>query len=254
MKTVRTVFVILLIILFISQTLLAGGKSSFGIRVGIMEATIDAHSPYKPSPPPSSDNVSVNVRTNTIDLDTRKSIMIGLSWTYRFTRAVEFETGLDYLRTGENNEAALAFDYTKDMTYFSQTYSFDYRITEEYKLSYLHIPLILRLGLPFKVSPYIEAGPSLGFNLSSKLNKEIYLKTNIHEINKVLKDEIIPGKNEYDLKDQTRSFEFGIVFGLGLNINRKFYIMGRLYHATTTVFDSGDFRNDAFMILSGLNF
>ncbi len=73
-----------------------------------------------------------------------------------------------------------------------------------YKLSYLEIPILLRVNLPVPgIKPYAEAGPTIGFNMSSTVTTDFTANGQ-------------SGTNDTDDKDNTSSTEFGLAFGAGV--------------------------------------
>lgn len=71
--------------------------------------------------------------------------------------------------------------------------------TFAYKLGYLELPALLKIDFgKSSVRPYLLAGPTIGFNLSSKLN---YSVPSISQ--------------EIDAKDITESSDLGLTFGAG---------------------------------------
>ncbi len=74
--------------------------------------------------------------------------------------------------------------------------------TFAYKMGYLEVPALLKIDLgKSSVRPYLMAGPTLGFNLSSKLN---YSASAIGV--------------ETDAKDITESTDLGLTFGAGVSL------------------------------------
>ena len=72
---------------------------------------------------------------------------------------------------------------------------------------YIEVPLLLKLRIPTPlVSPFVFAGPSVGFKLSSKI------KT------------IINGVSETTPVTDLKSFDYGGIVGAGLNVGRHFQL------------------------------
>jgi hypothetical protein len=116
-------------------------------------------------------------------------------------------------------------------------------VTASINMDYLEVPVLARatFGSPGSpISPSLFAGPSVGFNISSKA--------------KVEGSGSFDG--ETDVKDQTKSTDFGLVFGgavefgnVGLDV--------RYSKGLTNVSDdssTGEIKNNVFSILGSLRF
>ena len=96
-----------------------------------------------------------------------------------------------------------------------------------YKAEYLEVPLFLKLSLGSgSARPYVMAGPSIGFRLSSELSVE---------------DEGISGT--FDADEVTESMDFGVDFGAGLSLRLNgvsFFVEGRYDLGVADVFTGGE--------------
>jgi len=96
-----------------------------------------------------------------------------------------------------------------------------------YKAEYLEVPLFLKLSLGSgSARPYVMAGPSIGFRLSSELSVE---------------DEEISGT--FDANEVTESVDFGIDFGAGLSLRLNgvsFFVEGRYDLGVADFFTGGE--------------
>ncbi len=81
------------------------------------------------------------------------------------------------------------------------------KITVTYKLEYLEIPVLLHVNIPLPaIQPFVEAGPTVGFNLSSSYTTEFtYMGQSFSD--------------NTNNKDNTASTEFGLIFGAGVEYN-----------------------------------
>jgi hypothetical protein len=112
------------------------------------------------------------------------------------------------------------------------------------RLSYLDVPILLRLA-PSRARPlYVLLGPSINFNVSAKTT------------------DVVPSGVEEDVKDVIRNAEFGLVFGAGVAAKRALVearysagltdIVGDRAAAAISI--DAPIRNRAFAILAGIRF
>ena len=105
-----------------------------------------------------------------------------------------------------------------DILYFqkgSQPASSDFADSEiKYMLNVISLPILFRNKFLYDSSPYVLGGVEFSSILSHKV--------------------IVKGKEPVDLKENTRSFDFGLVFGCGFEIKIEdrlfFFIEGRYHH------------------------
>lgn len=118
-----------------------------------------------------------------IPRETRTGILAGaLADFCLIENKLSAETGIEYIMKGYNVTSG--------------------QITGTIKLDYLEFPLLLKLKFPWKnVIPYCAAGPTIGVLLTAK-------------------GEIDSGitKSESDIKKDTKSTDFGLFLGAGLDI------------------------------------
>jgi opacity protein-like surface antigen len=93
------------------------------------------------------------------------------------------------------------------------------------KLTYLEVPILVRYHFPSEGSaqPYVMAGPSVGFLLSAKFDFE--------------------DGPEYDGKDETKSTDFGLAIGGGVEVphgNLTLFAEGRYVLGLTNINDEID--------------
>lgn len=125
------------------------------------------------------------------------------------------------------------------------------------KLTYLEIPVLLRFTIPTEgnVAPALFAGPSVAFNISSKISAD---SAGISA--------------DVDI-DNARSVDFGLVLGGAVTVgsgNAKFFIEGRYNLGLTNAYEdvdspglfdlvdlagnAPDLKNSGFMIMVGVSF
>ncbi|AOZ98238.1 MULTISPECIES: porin family protein [Flavobacterium] len=98
---------------------------------------------------------------------------------------------------------------------------------EEFKneLGYLSIPVVAKIGLSKSLN--LELGPQASFLLSEKDN--------------------------VDLED-SKTFEFGVVGGLGLNITKNLFIQARYGLGLTEATKDADIKNSTIQLSAGIMF
>lgn len=105
-------------------------------------------------------------------------------------------------------------------------------------LSYLQIPVLVKFGFPTPVAnPHVFFGPYMGFLLKADVKADDF---------------------SMDIKDETKSTDFGVAVGAGIDIKK--FTVGLRYTAGLTNIDdpeSGsaeDFKNGAFGLTVGIRF
>lgn len=108
---------------------------------------------------------------------------------------------------------------------------------EEY--GYLSVPVMFQYNLIEKF--YLEAGPEFSFLLSAKDKQNEYSNSSYYY-----------SAGVYDVKDEYRTFDFGLGFGIGYDIVKNFGINARYITSLTNLYkesDPGDVaKNSAFQI------
>jgi len=116
-------------------------------------------------------------------------------------------------------------------------------VTASINMDYLEVPVLAKatFGAPGSpISPSLFAGPSVGFNISSKAKVE---------------GSGTSADGEFDVKDATKSTDFGFVFGGAVEFG-NFGLDVRYSKGLTNVSDggSGDIKNNVISILGSLRF
>jgi Outer membrane protein beta-barrel domain len=121
-------------------------------------------------------------------------------------------------------------------------------ITGTFKLDYIEVPLLLKLGAPLQGSPtlrpYVVLGPAVGFEVGCKVAARSGSQS--AEVNC---DDATVGL-------QTKSVQAGLHFGAGLDIS-QFSIGLRYQLGLTSIDDSGanaDVKNRVLAIVAGYGF
>lgn len=97
----------------------------------------------------------------------------------------------------------------------------------KFKMSFIEVPLFLKVQLGEQICPYIMGGPTVGYLLSSKLESEIG-------------GFLFKG----DLKHLTRKIDFGVGFGAGVSIpvgSSNVFLDGRYTLGLTNLNGGGTF-------------
>ncbi len=93
-------------------------------------------------------------------------------------------------------------------------------------INYINVPVMLKLYVTPELS--IDFGPQVGFNVYSK---------NVAEAKAGAEKE----KLTTDMKDHTKSVDFGLGLGLTYNITDEVFVQGRYTMGLTRVFDTKDY-------------
>ena len=132
------------------------------------------------------------------------------------------------------------------------TFGIDYK--EDIKLAYLQLPVMLKYQVAKNLS--LEAGPQIGYLLSAKSDYNVKLQFD---------DEIMTDSGSEKIKDQIKSLDFGLNFGLGYQFNNKMFIHGRYHVGLSDINDSepgidedsidrGSIKNSSFQVSVGFKF
>lgn len=101
----------------------------------------------------------------------------------------------------------------------------------KFKMSFIEVPLFLKVQFGDQIRPYLMGGPTFGYLLSSELESEIS-----------------GFMFEGDLKHITRKFEVGVGFGAGVNIpvgSSNLFLDGRYTLGLTNLNEGGTFQAKA---------
>ncbi len=116
----------------------------------------------------------------------------------------------------------------------------------EFKLAYLELPLLFKYTFGTSdTKPYVMAGPTIGFNLSAKV-----------------KGSEGGVSAEIDIKDETKSIDFGLGFGAGVSLpmgNNSIFVEARYALGLTNIFDDPadpdtDVKTKGIQIFAGITF
>lgn len=111
------------------------------------------------------------------------------------------------------------------------------------KLVYVDVPILVQFAIPTEggFKPILFAGPYVAFNMSAKV---------VYDIEGFDMD-------DEDIKDDTKSMDYGVLFGAGVVINDMFEITARYGMGLTSVDDSEedmDLKNKIIQFTAGISF
>lgn len=121
-------------------------------------------------------------------------------------------------------------------------------ISGTFKLDYLEIPVLLKLGAPLQgkgtLRPFVMAGPSLGFRLSCKLHAESGSQSAEADC------------DDPSIQLESKSVQFSALFGAGIDVGRV--TLGLKYQlGLSSIDDTGgdaDVKNRVLSIFAGYGF
>ena len=158
----------------------------------------------------------------------RTNVVAGASISLWLNRTFVFEPGLEFAQKG-----------TKSLDRWGNS---DQIILWDATLSYVEMPLLLRMGLGSVnvVRPYVVAGPELAFKVSCKLS---------------VQGASARGYSCADLTAATESFDYGVIAGVGVDfrIGRQVLTaLGRYDGGLRNAFVGNDGRSREFAALVGV--
>ena len=133
---------------------------------------------------------------------------------FRLAENVALQLEPMYLQKGARQEGSFEFGFDDTGSDSSLSFNVDVKA----KLNYLELPVMLKLEIGTgSTRPYVMAGPTIGYRLSAKETGSVSG----------------PGFNEQideDVKDLTKSMDFGLGFGAGVNFpagRNTVFVQGR---------------------------
>ncbi|MBP0904066.1 porin family protein [Mariniflexile gromovii] len=191
----------------------------------------------------------VNMSTLKTDLNEEKYLFgyhVGGLAEIKFSEKFLLQPELLYSLLGGKIEDSFSFDDE------GTTFSMDYK--EDVKLAYLQLPIMLKYHVAKNLN--MEVGPQIGYLLSAKSDYEVKMKFD---------DEDMTDSGSEKIKDQVKSLNFGLNFGLGYEFNNKMFIQGRYHLGLSDINDSetsldeesidrGSIKNNSFQVSVGFKF
>lgn len=122
-------------------------------------------------------------------------------------------------------------------------------------LKYIEIPILIRARLPVPgLSPFVYAGPSLAYNLSSDFRADLSANIAGQQLSVTLFDE--------DIKDDIKNFDIGFVIGGGMEFGLPLlkvhaelrYTMGLRNILDFDDNNDFDLKNNVFSLMVGVTF
>jgi len=117
-----------------------------------------------------------------------------------------------------------------------------YRVEETAKYDYIALPILAKYYIIEGLS--IEAGPQVGFLINAKGETKISAGGE-------------SGTSEADVKDLTKSVDFGVAAGLAYDLPMGVFFQARYYAGLSNTYDgegNADIKNSAFQISVGYKF
>ena len=174
---------------------------------------------------------------------------IGVDYTHYWGKNVEHGGQLNY-QAGLFMEYRFTnkFSVAPEVVFAAQGGKYDakgdiFGVGVEYKetdhVNYINVPVMLKYYVIPELS--IDFGPQVGFNVYSKNTAEIKAGGE-------------GGKGTTDMKDVTKSVDFGLGLGLTYNIAKDVFVQGRYTMGLTKVFDGPEGKNGNAQIAIGYRF
>ncbi|MDG3582358.1 MULTISPECIES: porin family protein [Galbibacter] len=161
------------------------------------------------------------------ELDSRTSFNLGAVAEFPISEKFSFQPELLYSAQGAKGE--------EDASDYDESLSGNIDLTA--KLDYINLPLMAK----YYVAPgfSIQAGPQIGFLVSAKS-----------------KAEVGDFSAEEDIKDNFKSIDFGLNFGLGYQFENGLFIDGRYNLGLSNIadYEDGDVKNGVFQFAVGYFF
>jgi len=148
----------------------------------------------------------------------------GIVAEYELSERFFLQTELNYSSQGGKKKGTQAFPVGDYAVYFpppAPTYLYAV-YNNEAKLNYLELPLLLKVNFPIgeQFAFFIDAGPYAGYLLSAKNvtsgSSNVYIDENLTQ---PLTPAAVSFDQTTDVKDDIKSFNFGLQAGVGFNVN-----------------------------------
>ncbi|MFC4721704.1 porin family protein [Geojedonia litorea] len=110
---------------------------------------------------------------------------------------------------------------------------FELRAKEDVKLGFINLPVSAKYYVIDKFS--LEVGPQLGYVVSAKSEYDYYIDED---------GEITSDAGKQNIKDDIKSFNFSLNFGLGYELKNKMFFQARYNLGLTDLDDSNDSSED----------
>ena len=151
--------------------------------------------------------VGLNVATLNGDVEDAKSLIgahLGGFVEIKINEKFAFQPELLYSMQGAKTE------------YSESEPGYSYSSEEKYKLGYLNLPLMAKYFATEKL--FIEAGPQIGFLMSAK---------NDYKETETFMGDTETFSGDVDIKDNLKSIDFGLNFGLGYEFTQNVFASAR---------------------------
>ena len=190
-----------------------------------------------------------NLSTLKTDLDGEKYLLgyhFGGLADIKFSEKFSIQPELLYSLEGAKIDDSFSFEDE------GTTFGIDYK--EDIKLAYLQLPVMFKYQVAKNLN--LEAGPQIGYLLSAKSDYDVTLRFD---------GEVMTDSGSEKIKDQVKSLNFGLNFGLGYEFSNKMFVQGRYHLGLSDINDSepsadedsidrGSIKNSSFQVSVGYKF
>ena len=170
---------------------------------------------------------------------------IGVDYTHYWGEDVEHGGQLNY-QAGLFMEYRFTdkFSVAPEVVFAAQGGKYEHELLgvtwkETDHVNYINVPVMLKYYVIPELS--IDFGPQVGFNVYSKNTSEVKAGGSGTKVTT-------------DMKDYTKSVDFGLGLGLTYNIAKDVFVQGRYTMGLTKVFDHADGKNGNAQIAIGYRF
>jgi hypothetical protein len=173
------------------------------------------------------------------DLKYKTGFVIGASYNIGLLPTISLQPEILYASKGAKFEESISFE--------GETFNLDGTLD----LTYIEIPLLVKVNLPTPgFSPNFYAGPAVAFRSAAKAKFEysgVFMGIPFSE------------SDEFDIKDDVKSTDFGLVLGAGLDFGLPVFKLTadlRYTMGLTSIAEEGDIdiKNKAISLMVGVVF
>ncbi|WP_372757110.1 porin family protein [Mariniflexile sp.] len=164
----------------------------------------------------------VNMSTLKTDLNQEKYLL-----GYHLGGLAEIKINEKFLLQPELLYSLLGGKIEDSFSFDDEGTTFNTKYKEDVKLAYLQLPVMAKYQIVNKLN--LEIGPQIGYLLSGKSDYDVTMNFD---------GESITDSGSEDIKDQVKSLDFGLNFGLGYELSNKMIIQGRYHLGLSNINDT----------------